>query len=186
MFALEQIYPEVYTEFSRGHFAVRKLEKTFSTMAIDQAHEQNNAVSKCDGGAIGLTEDQTALRRWTVAGPEISRLVDEFSNISGNRQNDFFVKVNKLRNTVSELGNPFEEDSADLFALDTKEVAVCSVGETMDQLVSIGLKQYKHFIKDMMDSQKPSFNEPLAKTNLHCSVKNPNFNHAQLNVKLTA
>ena len=166
MFALEQIYPEVYTEFSRGHFAVRKLEKTFSTMAIDQAHEQNNAVSKCDGGAIGLTEDQTALRRWTVAGPEISRLVDEFSNISGNRQNDFFVKVNKLRNTMSELGNPFEEDSADLFALDTKEVAECSVRETMDQLVSIGLKQYKHFKKGIVDSQKPSFNEQLAKNKL--------------------
>ena len=87
MLALEQMHPEVYTEFSRGHFAVRKTEKTFSTMAIDQAHEQNNAVSKGDGGAIGLTEDQTALRRWTVAGPEISRHVDEFSNISGNQQN---------------------------------------------------------------------------------------------------
>ena len=78
---------------------------------LDQAHEQNNAVSKCDGGAIGLTEDQTALRRWTVAGQKISRLVDEFSNISGNRQNeenighheetfsfqkDFFGKVNNV------------------------------------------------------------------------------------------
>jgi len=88
MLALEQMHPEVYTEFSRGHFAVRKTEKTFSTMAIDQAHEQNNAVIKGDEGAIGLTEDQTALTRWAVAGPEISRLVDEFSNISGNRQNE--------------------------------------------------------------------------------------------------
>ena len=26
-------------------------------MAIDQAHEQNNAVIKSDGGAIGVTED---------------------------------------------------------------------------------------------------------------------------------
>jgi len=107
--------------------------------------------------------------------------VDEFSNISGNRQNeknkghheatfsfqkDFFGIVTKLRNTMSELGNPFEEGSADLFAHDTKEVAECSVKETMDQLVSIGLKQYKHFIKGMMDSQKPSFNEPLAKNKL--------------------
>ena len=72
--------------------------------------------------------------------------MDEFSNISGNRQKetnkghheatfsfqkDFFGKVNKLRNTMSELGNTFEEDSADLFALDTKEVAECSVRETM-------------------------------------------------------
>jgi len=52
MLALEQMHPEVYTEFLRGQFAVRKTEKTFSTMAIDQAHEQNNAVSKGDGGDI--------------------------------------------------------------------------------------------------------------------------------------
>jgi len=80
-------------------------------------------------------------------------------------QKDFFGKVNKLRNTMSELGNPFE-DSAGLFALDTKEVAECSIMETMDQFVSIGLKQYKYFIKGMMDSQKPSSNEPLAKNKL--------------------
>jgi hypothetical protein len=42
--------------------------------AIDQAHEQNNAIVKGDGGAIGLTEDPAALRRWMVAGPKISRL----------------------------------------------------------------------------------------------------------------
>ena len=65
---------------------------------------------------------------------------------------------------MSELGNTFEEDSADLFALDTNEVAECSVRETM--LVSIGLKQYKHFIKGIVDSHKPSFNEPLAKNKL--------------------
>ena len=57
------MHPDIFTEFSRGHFVVRKTEKTFSSMVIDQAHEQNNAVIKGDGGAIGLTEDQTALRR---------------------------------------------------------------------------------------------------------------------------
>ena len=93
MLALEQMHPGVYKEFSRGHFAVRKTEKTFSIMAIDQAHEQNNAVSKGDRGVIGLTEDQTALRRWTVAGPELSRLVDEFPNITGNRQNEKKIKA---------------------------------------------------------------------------------------------
>ena len=78
-------------------------------IAIDQAHEQNNAVIKGDGGAIGLTEDKAALRRWMVAGPEISRLVDEFSALFGNQQSkksqkhhegtfsfqrDFLTKVN--------------------------------------------------------------------------------------------
>ena len=55
MLALERMHPEVYTEFSRGSFAVRKTEKAFSTIAIDQAHEQNNTVIKGDEGAIGLT-----------------------------------------------------------------------------------------------------------------------------------
>ena len=80
-------------------------------MAIDQAHEQNNAIVKGDGGAIGLTEDPSALRRWMVSGPEVSRLVDEFERSSGlshftsderhhedstPTQKDFFEKVQRL------------------------------------------------------------------------------------------
>ena len=82
------------------------------------------------------------------------------------RKHSLFRKTSSEKSTMSELGNPFEEDSADLFALDTKEVAECSVRETMDPLVSIGLKQYKHFIKGIVDSQKLSFNEQLAKNKL--------------------
>ena len=47
-------------------------------MAIDQAHEQANAVIKGEGGAIGVTEDPSALRRWMVAGPKVSRLATEY------------------------------------------------------------------------------------------------------------
>ena len=50
-------------------------------MAIDQANEQNKAVIKGDGGAIGLTEDPAVLRRWMVAGPEVSRRVAVYENI---------------------------------------------------------------------------------------------------------
>ncbi len=38
---------------------------------------------KGDGGAVGLTENPSALRRWMVAGPEIARLVTEFENAAG-------------------------------------------------------------------------------------------------------
>ena len=34
-----------------------KTGRAFSAMAIDQAHEQNNAAVKGDGGAVGLTEN---------------------------------------------------------------------------------------------------------------------------------
>lgn len=57
---------------------VHKTHRPFSAMALDQAHEQNNAIIKADGGAIGVTEDPSALRRWMVAGPEVSRLLSVY------------------------------------------------------------------------------------------------------------
>ncbi|XP_042206651.1 general transcription factor II-I repeat domain-containing protein 2-like, partial [Homarus americanus] len=61
MMCLEQQHPEVAREFYKGNFVVHKSGREFSAIAIDQAHEQNNAVIKGDGAAIGLTEDPAAL-----------------------------------------------------------------------------------------------------------------------------
>ena len=107
-------------------------------MAIDQAHGQNNAAIKGDGGAIGVTEDPSALRRWMVAGPEISRLVANYETVSGTKdtkksnrhheqtatvQRAFFEKVKRLTLVMEEMGNPYEEESGDLLTLDTKDIA---------------------------------------------------------------
>ena len=81
MMCLEKQHPDVAREFHQGNFVVHKSDKNFSAMAIDQAHEQNNAVIKGDGGAIGVTEDPSALRRWMVAGTEISRLVANYETV---------------------------------------------------------------------------------------------------------
>ena len=51
-------------------------------MVIDQTHEQANAVIKGEGGAIGVTEDPSALRQWIVAGPEVSRLATVYEIVS--------------------------------------------------------------------------------------------------------
>ena len=107
-------------------------------MAIDQAHKQNNAVIKGDGGAIGLTENPSALRRWMEAGPEISRLVANHKMVSGTKdakksnrhheqtetvQRAFFEKVKQLTMAMEETGNPFEDESGDFLLLDTKDNA---------------------------------------------------------------
>ena len=77
MVNLEIDHPDVAKEFKAGKFTVQKTTRVFSSMPIDQAHEQNNALIKGDGGAVGLTEILSALHRWMVAGPEISRVVEE-------------------------------------------------------------------------------------------------------------
>ena len=77
MLSLEHKHPDVF-QVQTGKFVVFTSSRTFSAMANDQAHDQANAVIKGEGGAIGVTEDPSALRRWMVAGPEVSRLATEY------------------------------------------------------------------------------------------------------------
>ena len=41
---------------------------------------------KGDGGAVGLTENPAALRRWMVSGPEMARVVGEFEASTEKRK----------------------------------------------------------------------------------------------------
>ena len=76
-------HPDISKEFHAGNFTQLKTQRPFSAIALDQMHEQENAKVKGDGGAIGLTEDQAALQRWMIAGPEIARLTQEFKGETG-------------------------------------------------------------------------------------------------------
>ena len=61
----------------KGISQLTKLIILFSSMGVDQAHEQNNKVAKVDGGAIGILENETALLKWAVAGPIVSELLNQ-------------------------------------------------------------------------------------------------------------
>ena len=49
MMLLENTHPQVAAEFHNGKFVVHKSNREFSALAIDQAHEQANAVIKGGG-----------------------------------------------------------------------------------------------------------------------------------------
>ena len=78
MVTLSHLHPQIYDEFRKRHFTVQKTNHIFSKIAIDHAHEQNNAIVKDDGSAVGLTESPAALQRRMVSGPEMARLINEF------------------------------------------------------------------------------------------------------------
>ena len=63
MIMLSEKQPGVLAEFKAGKFVIYKTSNKFSVMAIYQCHEQNNALVKRSGGAIGLTGNPGALRR---------------------------------------------------------------------------------------------------------------------------
>ena len=53
-------------------------QNMFLLIVLDHNHEQLNEMIKGEGGAVGLTEDPTALRHWMISGPEIACVVTEF------------------------------------------------------------------------------------------------------------
>ena len=73
MLNLPNTQPQIYSSFEDGKFT------KCSRMALDQNHEQRNARIKGTGGAIGLTENDTSLRRWLASEPEVALLFDEFT-----------------------------------------------------------------------------------------------------------
>ncbi len=85
MITLKDTHPDVHEQLLKGNFPV-KTTCSFSAIAIDQAHEQNNASVKVDGGAVGLTENPAALRCWMVSGQEMAQVVGEFEASTEKRK----------------------------------------------------------------------------------------------------
>lgn len=179
MLSLEQHHPQVAREFRRANlWYIHKSRREFSALALDQAHEQANALIKGDGGAIGVTEDPSALRRWMFGGPEVSHLVAKYDVLSGAKdatrstshheqtipaQRIFLEKVGRLTKVLQDLGNPFQEESNDLLTLDTKDIAHTSVHE----LVSTHYKRFCEFLNDLDSREESLFYKPLKKNKLN-------------------
>ena len=77
---VQEMHPFVYSKFEEGFFVVQNTQHHFSKIAPDQYHEQMNEIIKKDGREVGLTENEAALKRWMVLGPEIARIVNEFED----------------------------------------------------------------------------------------------------------
>ena len=53
--------PTPHIQFCEGTFVTVKTTHKFSAIALDQCHEQQNAIVKGFGGVIGITENKEAL-----------------------------------------------------------------------------------------------------------------------------
>ena len=168
------MHPSVYEAFREGHFTVQLSGNTFSRVAVDQAHEQNNAKVKGDGGAIGLTENPTALHRWMVAGPEMVRLLEEFESSkksasynlhheqTKHAQQSFFNDVKQLSDTIEKMGNPFADFSPDLVVLDTRDIMDPLVSDTVRRkLETLGEEQYQTFVNERLTGNTTLLTDPI-------------------------
>ena len=181
MSLLFSFHPDIHQEFTNGYLVVHKIEKVFSSIALDQVHEQVNAQVKGKGGAVGLTENSAALRRWMIAGLEVARIIQEFKETSSKEVSEekrrhhgqtpcvqaaFKKEVLSLVSAIEETGNPFQEDSTDLLLLDSKEIIDETVVKAVREVVYIGQDQYKAFDKERFKERTKSTAEAIKKNKL--------------------
>ena len=177
-------------------WVVQKSYNWFSTILIDQAHEQENAKVKGNGGVVGLTENPAALCRWLLSCPELARLLTQFEeqylpetnsetecthHEEGlSHQMRFHNQVNKLVEEINGLGHPFEEQCQELVILNTRECADDSVVAKVCQIEKLGEKQYKQYRKEVLEDRfKP----------IHATIKKnllPLFSTTKRKTKATA
>ncbi|KAL9968946.1 hypothetical protein ACROYT_G021098 [Oculina patagonica] len=117
-----------------------------------------------------------------VAGPETARLLEEFeSQLKGDpgvdeknehhekglsTQKAFQSHVKNLVNTISEMGNPFQDDCPELLALDTRNSADASVVATVHTVQEIGLRQYEKYVKEVIKERTVSIHDTISKNSL--------------------
>ena len=187
MECLETEIPAIVAEFKNGNFVVNKTNRAFSSLPIDQAHEQNNKIVKGDGGAIGLTESSTQLLRWMASGPEMSRIINDIElsqelvrNIAIQEeqedlhhheqmkgvQNTFRNQVNAVCSTIEEMGNPFADQTGDLFVLDTRDIADSKIDETVRTVEQLGKDQYQQFVTKRLQERTTQLFETIQKNKL--------------------
>lgn len=185
MSSLQDRCPDVFREFKRETFTAKKTGRPFSAISLDQAHEQLNALVKGDGGAVGLTENPGALRRWMVAGLEIARQVDEFedgfdedgttANVTPpdrhheqtkGVQEKFVRDVRSMVTTIEEMGNPFMEESMDLLNLNSKVVMPEKVVKDLKNVYSLGKAKYDQFMEERFNSNSKSIGDTITRNNL--------------------
>ncbi len=158
LISLNVRHPILAADFRAGNFIIYKTINSMSAIAKD--HEHNNGPVKGSGGAVGLTENPSAFRRWMVAGPEFARMLWDFEDIlhKANQngidlhheqvvfiQKAFSEQVKSLVSIMNEMGNPFKEESTDLLVLDSKEIMNTEVVHLVRNIEDIGRKQYQTF-----------------------------------------
>ena len=105
---MESLPASIHKEFEEhGNWVVLQTTDRFSSIQIDQTHEQNNDLVKHSGSAVGLIKNPSAVNKWMIAGPEQAHLQvfdQEYISEDGNKQQHHEDVA--LVHTISGMSNP--------------------------------------------------------------------------------
>ena len=124
---------------------------------------------KGDAGIVGISEKESALKRWMVAGPEIGRMLNEYDlkYTHNDKETDrhheeapsiqriFAANVKSVVEVIEDYDNPFTDETADLVTLDSEVVMSDKNIASIRAAEEVDTAQYQTFVKDRLaDSSK--------------------------------
>ena len=135
---------------------------------------------KGSGGAVGLTENPSAFRRWMIAGPEQARLLLEFESQfldledPSNEQHEqcyssqeaFHSQMKNLTEAISTMGNPFLDASPELIVLDSRNCAGDAIVATIRSIENLGKSQYQEYVDNVIKERKVTIQQPIKRNSL--------------------
>ncbi|OXU18366.1 hypothetical protein TSAR_009882 [Trichomalopsis sarcophagae] len=132
MLMLENTAPEVYVQFMKGRFTVKKSLVSNTSVATDQALEQTiNRDSKSTAGIIGHTRKKETVAIWDLTYHEFLAITNYFKEITYFNNKDEELSLQYLQNRNA---NPFEAGLQPLRNIITEELVDT---ETKDRLLNI-------------------------------------------------
>ena len=83
LLSLENSLPDIYQNFKDGYFSFQKPNREFSSIALDQLHEQNNAVLKSVAGVTHILnrQDESALLRWELCSHDLAKYLKDSKDV---------------------------------------------------------------------------------------------------------
>ena len=146
-------------------------------MALDQNHEQCNAVVKGKRGVTDLFLKDEALRRWLIAQPIIVDLLKGFHKEIGfcedkfnwlhheescSYKERFKEELNGLVQAFEHVENPFADSSRKLVTLCSRQVSDAEGIQQLQNLKKDGIQKFKFFVTSRI-LENEDFTKPITK-----------------------
>ena len=165
--------PDIYQNFKDGHFSFQKSNREFSSIALDQVHEQNNAALKSVAGVTHILnrQDESALLRWELCSHDLAKYLKDFEDVCSqtnvsichqstteHHHEDTVAFKDRFINDVQQLNNSFSANpftAHTLSPIDNLSIVYDDeIESNIKNIVDIGQRQFECYFEERLLKQK--------------------------------
>ena len=173
--------PDIYSQFMSGNWVVNKNpDVPFCCIGADHGLEHVNRMMKVSGGLVGITLSASARNRFFLVAPHLALLAEQAellvdsnplltkahhesgATFQQKREDEVFA----LTETISQFGNPFDDDGSVLLNIVTKKVLPKDAQEDLVNCATIGERLHKTFVVERIESSTVNFWSRMIMTKL--------------------